>query len=106
MAAQLLEVCYALHRPGVMFIRDTALTALADKDTRLVPGHGPLGNKADLTKFRDMLVTTRDRVQRLKAAGKSAQEAVAAKPFADLDPVWGKFLLNGDAFVQVAYLAL
>jgi len=89
-----------------MIAANDKILALADKDTRLVPGHGPLGNKADLTKFRDMLVTTRDRVQKLKAAGKSAQEAVAAKPFADLDPVWGKFLLNGDAFVQVVYLAL
>jgi hypothetical protein len=42
----------------------------------------------------------------LKSAGKSAQEAVAEKPFADLDPVWGKGLLNADQFVQVVYLAL
>ena len=72
----------------------------------IVPGHGPLGNKADLTKFRDMLVTSRDRVQKLKSAGKSAQEAVAEKPFADLNPVWGKGLVNGDQWVQIVYLAL
>jgi cyclase len=79
---------------------------LANNDTKIVPGHGPLGDKADVTKFRDMLVTARDRIQKLKSAGKSAQEAVAAKPLADLDPVWGKGRINGDAFVQVAYLAL
>jgi cyclase len=79
---------------------------LADKDTKIVPGHGPLGNKADLTQFRDMLVTARDRVQKLKSAGKSAQEAVAAKPFADLEAAWGKGSLNGDVFVQVVYLTL
>ena len=79
---------------------------LADNYTKIVPGHGPLGNKADLTKCRDMLVTARERVQKLKSAGKSAQEAVAAKPLADLDPVWGKGRINGDLFVQVAYLAL
>jgi hypothetical protein len=53
-----------------------------------------------------MLITTRDRVQSLKRAGKSAQEAVAEKPFADLEPVWGKGIINGDQFVQVVYLAL
>jgi cyclase len=79
---------------------------LADKDTKIVPGHGPLGNKNDVTKFRDMLSTARERVQKLKAAGKSAQEAVAAKPFADLDADWGKGLFNGDVFVQIVYLTL
>jgi hypothetical protein len=53
-----------------------------------------------------MLVTSRDRVQKLKSAGKTAQEAVAEKPFADLEPVWGKGIINGDQFVQVVYLAL
>jgi hypothetical protein len=53
-----------------------------------------------------MLVTSRDRVERLKSAGKSAQEAVAEKPFADLDAVWGKGIINSDQFVQVVYLTL
>jgi cyclase len=52
-----------------------------------------------------MLVTSRDRIQKLKSAGKSAQEAVASKPFADLDAAWSHGLLNSDAFVQVVYLA-
>ena len=34
------------------------------------------------------------------------QEAVAAKPLADIDATWGNGLLNGDTFVQVAYLSL
>src|SRR5882757_9159229 len=82
------------------------ILSLADNYTKIVAGHGPLGNRADLAKFRDMLITSRDRVQKLKAAGKSAQEAVAEKPFADLDAVWGKGIINGDQFVQIAYLTL
>jgi hypothetical protein len=65
-----------------------------------------LGNKEDLTKFRAMLMTARDRVQKLKTAGKSAREAVAEKPLADLDSMWGKGMLGGDQFVQVVCLAL
>jgi len=49
---------------------------------------------------------TRDRVQKLKAAGKSADEIVASKPFADLDPVWGKGFFNGDMFAQIVIAAL
>jgi cyclase len=59
---------------------------------------------ADLTKCRDMLVVARDRVQKLKKAGKSAEETVASKPLADLDTVWG--MLSTDIFVQMIYSAL
>jgi len=90
---------------GMIAAADKILS-LADNDTKIVPGHGPLGNKADLMKFRDMLVTSRDRVQKLKSAGKLAQEAVAEKPFADLDPVWGNGIVNGDQWVQIVYLTL
>lgn len=90
---------------GMIAAADKVLP-LTDKDTKVVPGHGPLGTKGDLTKFRDMLVVARERVQKLKSAGKSAQEAVAAKPFADLEPDWGKGFFNGDVFVQIVYLTL
>jgi glyoxylase-like metal-dependent hydrolase (beta-lactamase superfamily II) len=90
---------------GMIAAADTVLP-LADSDTKLIPGHGPLGNKADLAKHRDMLVIARDRVQKLKSAGKSSQEVVASKPLADLDAAWGHGLFNGDAFVQIVYLAL
>jgi len=45
----------------------------------------------------------RDRVQKLKTAGKSAGEIAASKPFADLDATWGKGFFNGDVFAQVVY---
>ena len=90
---------------GMIAAADKILS-LAGKDTRIVAGHGPLGNKADLTKSRDMLVTSRDRVQKLKSAGKSALESVAENPFADLDPVWGKGIINSDQWVQIVYLTL
>jgi cyclase len=82
------------------------ILSLADNDTKIVAGHGPLGNKADLTKFRDMLVASCDRVETLKSAGKSAQEAVAEKPFADLDPIWGNGIINSEQWVQIVYLTL
>jgi glyoxylase-like metal-dependent hydrolase (beta-lactamase superfamily II) len=90
---------------GMIAAADKVLP-LANNYTKIVPGHGPLGSKPDLVKFRDMLVTARDRIQKLHSSGKSAQEAIAAKPFADLEPAWGKGFFNGDVFVQVLYTTL
>ncbi len=90
---------------GMILAADKILP-LVDNNTKIVPGHGPLGNKADLTRYRDMLVVCRDRVQKLKTAGKSADEIAASKPFADLDATWGKGFFNGDVFVQIIYSAL
>jgi len=89
---------------GIIAAADKILS-LADNDTKIVPGHGPLGNKADLTKSRDMLILARDRVQKLRTAGKSADEVAASKPLADLDPVWGH-MLSSDIFVQMIYSSL
>jgi glyoxylase-like metal-dependent hydrolase (beta-lactamase superfamily II) len=90
---------------GMILAADKVLT-LADNHTKIVPGHGPLGNKAGLTKFRDMLIVVRDRVQKLKSAGKSADEIAASKPLADLDPEWGHGMLSTDLFVQMIYSSL
>ena len=91
---------------GGMIAGTTKMLAMVDNDTKIIPGHGPLGNKSDLRKFRDMLVTARARVQKLKSDGKSLEQAVAAKPLSDLDPIWGKGVLNSDAFVHVVYTTL
>ena len=54
------------------------------------------------TVFSFIGATSRDRVQKLK----SAQEAVAEKAFADLDPVWGQGIINSDQWIQIVYLTL
>src|SRR6266853_4425064 len=90
---------------GMIAAADNILS-LADNYTKIVAGHGPLGNKADLMKSRDMLITSRDRVEKLKSTGKSALEAVAEKPFADLDSLWGKGIINSDQWIQIVYLTL
>jgi len=82
------------------------LLHLADADTKIVPGHGPLAARADLVKYRDMLVTAADRVRKLKASGKSLEESIAAKPFTDLDADWAGGRYKGDDFVKIVYLTL
>jgi cyclase len=65
-----------------------AFLKVSNDQTKIVPGHGALAKKADLVAWREMLVTSRDRIQKLFDEGKSEQEVVAAKPLADLDKKW------------------
>ncbi len=71
--------------------------------TIVVPGHGPLGRRADLIAFRDMLVSIRENVSRLKQEGKSRDEIIALKPTADFDAKWGGFVLDGAFFTRIVY---
>jgi len=79
---------------------------LANAKTRIVPGHGPVADKAALTDYRTMLVTARDRMAKLVKDGKSEDDAVAAKPFADLDAKWAPSELAGKNFVRVVWHSL
>ena len=72
---------------GMIAAADTYLKLTNDK-TRIVPGHGPLADKAALIGYRTMLVTARDRMAKLVKDGKSEDDVIAAKPFADLDTKW------------------
>jgi glyoxylase-like metal-dependent hydrolase (beta-lactamase superfamily II) len=74
--------------------------------TIVVPGHGAVGNRAQLIEFRDMLVTVRSNVAALKQQGKSLDEIVAAKPTAAFDAKWGNFVFNGDQFTKMVYAGL
>jgi glyoxylase-like metal-dependent hydrolase (beta-lactamase superfamily II) len=88
---------------GGMIHADEKALAIAGPDTKIIPGHGPLGTKAQLQQFRDMLAGVRDRVAAMKQAGASEQEVVARKPTADLDPVWNKGTFTPDMFVGIVY---
>lgn len=79
---------------------------LANDQTKIVPGHGPLGDKAALQRTHDMLVAVRDRVKALKDEHKSLADVVAARPTADLDATWGKGSTKPDDFVTLVYSTL
>jgi len=79
---------------------------MVDANTKIVPGHGPLADRAALTKYRDVLVTIRDRVQKLKSEGKKVEEVVAAKPTAEFDAAWGGGFMMPDVFVGIVYSTL
>ncbi len=69
---------------GVLQALDTVM-ALAGPDTRLVPGHGTVITRADLTLYRDMIVSVRKTVAEMMHAGKSRQDILAAGVTAPYD---------------------
>jgi glyoxylase-like metal-dependent hydrolase (beta-lactamase superfamily II) len=77
--------------------------AVGTDSTILIPGHGPIGNKAQLTESHAMLVTVRDAVANLKKQGRTIDEVVAAKPTSPFDDKYGKGTVNGDLFTRLVY---
>jgi cyclase len=80
--------------------------SLADNATRIIPGHGPVADKAALTRYRDVLVTVRERVRTLKMSGRTLAQVVAGRPTADLDEVWGKGFMAPADFIGIVYVTL
>ena len=76
---------------------------LAGVRTRVIPGHGPLGDRTQLLAFRDMLVDIRDRVAALKAKGLSLEQVQAAQPTAPYDSKWGQSIISGSLFAALVY---
>jgi glyoxylase-like metal-dependent hydrolase (beta-lactamase superfamily II) len=81
-----------------------AILAAATGKTIVIPGHGhPVSNRAELAAYRDMLADIRDNVATLKRQGRSVEDAIAAKPTAAHDAVWGQFLISPDLFTRLVY---
>lgn len=57
---------------------------LSDTNTKVIPGHGPLSNKAELGESIKRLQAIHDRVKARKDAGESLQAIIAADPLKDM----------------------
>ena len=85
---------------GMVAAFDRVLALAGDK-TRIIPGHGPLADKAALQRTREMLATLTQRIADLRRAGKTDEQVRAAKPTADHDAAWGQGFIKPDQFVQL-----
>lgn len=77
--------------------------AMSSAHTIIVPGHGPVGDRASQKAFRDMLVAIRDRVAALKRQGMTLAQVQAARPTAAFDRKWGRSIINGSLFTALVY---
>ena len=90
---------------GAIRLANRCLAQVTDR-TIIVSGHGPVGDRAQLVEFRDMLVAVRKNVARLKKQGKSLDEVLSAKPTAAYDAKWGGFVIDPAFFTRLVYASL
>jgi glyoxylase-like metal-dependent hydrolase (beta-lactamase superfamily II) len=75
------------------------------QDAKIIPGHGPLGTRADLQKFHRMLVESMAAVEAGIKAGKSVEDLQKA----GLDPEWkdwGSGFIPTGFWIQTVYDSL
>lgn len=62
-----------------------AILALADDETQIIPGHGPLTNKAGVEEDLAVLVAGQAKVRAMIDEGMSEEEILAANPLGEFD---------------------
>ena len=83
-----------------------AAIMIVDEDTKIIPGHGDISNKKELLKYREVVLTVRDRVRGAIKDGMSLEAIKAAKLNADYDEKWGGGFINGERIVDIMYTSL
>jgi cyclase len=86
---------------GLLAANKTLLT-LANAETRIVPGVGPLQTRADLQAQHDMLAAMMDRLPKMMKQGLGPEDILQAAPTKEFDAAWG----NPDLFVTTACRSL
>ncbi|WP_035352128.1 MBL fold metallo-hydrolase [Edaphobacter aggregans] len=85
-------------------IRATKRTlATGTTSTIVIPGHGPVGDKQQVSESLEMLSAIRDKVADLRKQGKSIDETIAAKPTVAFDEKWGKGFTTPEMFTRFVY---
>jgi cyclase len=78
------------------------VAAMIPADTKVIPGHGPLGDRDSLRKFAEMLKATSDAVQAGITAGKTVEQLKTEKVLAPWEE-WGKGFIKTDRFVELLF---
>ena len=80
-----------------------ATLAKVSANTIIVPGHGPVGDRSQLSEFIAVLTEIREKIAAMKKRGMQLGQVVAAKPTASHDAKWAGFLISGDLFAKLVY---
>jgi cyclase len=90
---------------GVIAAADRALS-LSNDTTKIIPGHGPVTDRAGLQEWRDMLMNIRDAVAKQVQQGKTLEQVLAAKPTEKWDARWGQAFIKPEVLVSTLYREL
>ncbi|MCP4000397.1 MAG: MBL fold metallo-hydrolase [Gammaproteobacteria bacterium] len=81
----------------------TAVLPMLNKDTVIIPGHGPVGDINDLKAFREMLMIVTNRAQLLIDEGKTLEEITALSPTFNYDDTWAWEFMPPQRFIKLIY---
>lgn len=79
---------------------DTVIRMI-DDETKVIPGHGPMSNKAELVAYRAMIGDAVSRIKALRDEGLTLEEAIAADPLAGFNR--GEGFISKDSFVTAVW---
>ena len=74
---------------------------IANEKTVIIPGHGPISNRQELTAYRDMLKTITGRIKTL--LHNSLEQIQAEGVTADFDATYGDGFIKSEKFVEMLY---
>jgi glyoxylase-like metal-dependent hydrolase (beta-lactamase superfamily II) len=80
-----------------------AVLETADDDTKIIPGHGALTDRAGLETDLAMLVDSRDRVKALVEGGASEDDVLAANPLADYHDAYNWSFITTERMTRTLY---
>lgn len=90
----------AMHLVGTL----TKLIALTNAETRIIPGHGPVGKQADLIAWRDMIAKSIELIRARKAKGQKLEAVLADNPLKPMEKP--KAFITADAFAKAIWASL
>lgn len=76
--------------------------AMADENSKIIPGHGPVASKADLQAYHAMLTAIVAKIEAEVKAGKSLDDVKAMKP-TDGYGVNPNGFISADRFIEMVY---
>jgi glyoxylase-like metal-dependent hydrolase (beta-lactamase superfamily II) len=87
---------------GMIAACDRALD-VADEETKIIAGHGPMATRKDVEAYRAMLQGVVDAVAPLVAQGKSLDEIGKADPLAPFNEAWAGDFIDSDFMLAIVY---
>ncbi len=79
---------------------------IANDETRVIPGHGPMSDRQGLAVYHAFLTKARDNVQAMIDQGMDLQQVIAAKPTAAWDEALGKVWITPEQLAIFIYNSL
>ncbi len=87
---------------GIISATERIMVA-TNAQTKIIPGHGPLADRARVKAYHDMLYAVRDRMRREVAARHTIEQVLASKITADYDAEWPA---NRERFLRILHQEL